>query len=47
MVKKNEFKNTKMKIQLLSDITEEVPEDSTDYSWVKSTLSGKEPMIES
>ena len=36
-----------MKIQLLSDITEEVPENSTDFGWVKSTLNGKEPMLES
>ena len=36
-----------MKIQLLSDITEEVPENSTDFTAVKSTMNDKEPMEES
>lgn len=35
-----------MKIQLLSDITEEVPEDSTDFTGIKSTMNNKEPMEE-
>ena len=46
LVKKNEFKNTAMKIQLISDITEEVPENSTDFTSIKSTMNGKEPMTE-
>ena len=36
-----EFKGTAMKIQIISDIMEEVPEDTTDFTAVRSTLAGK------
>ena len=34
-----------MKIQLLSDTTEEVAENSTDFTAIKSTMRNKEPML--
>lgn len=45
-MKENEFKNTPMKVQLISDVTEDVPENSTDFSEVYSLFNGKEPMDE-
>ena len=35
-----------MKIQLISNIDEDVPEDSTDFTEIYSIMNGKEPMDE-
>ena len=39
------FKWTPLKAQVLADVDEEVPENSTDYTEIFSYFSGKEPMI--
>ena len=39
------FSDTPMKIEIISDIMDEIPENSTTYTAIKSTMAGKEPKV--